>query len=82
MPNLAFRLGANISILREKQVDGVEDQRDAIKRVAEVLIRRVPDNQQVSPVVQRFLKGGQIVKHGLADLISSSTGNINKNSYI
>ncbi len=38
------RLGADISVLRERQVESDEVQ--PVKRVAEVLIRKVPENQQ------------------------------------
>lgn len=37
------RLGASISVLRTKDIEGV----DEIKKVAEVLVRKVPENQQV-----------------------------------
>ena len=38
------RLGADISVLRERQVESLEPE--PRKRVAEVLIRKVPENQQ------------------------------------
>ena len=37
------RLGATISVLREKSVESGQ----VVKRVAEVLVRKVPENQQV-----------------------------------
>ena len=40
-----FRLGATVSILRQKHVEATSD--NVGKHVAEVLVRKVPDNQQV-----------------------------------
>ena len=40
-----FRLGATLSVLREKQLDVTKG--NPVRRVSEVLVRRVPENQQV-----------------------------------
>lgn len=39
-----FRVGADITVLREREVDYDSDEQH---RIAEVLIRKVPDDQQV-----------------------------------
>lgn len=42
-----FRLGASLSVLRERTVEG--DGEDCIRRRAlEILVRKVPDDQEVS----------------------------------
>uniref|UniRef100_UPI00358ECD2C GTP-binding protein 2 n=1 Tax=Myxine glutinosa TaxID=7769 RepID=UPI00358ECD2C len=43
LQHMADKLGADVTILRERKVDFVENSR---KRVAEVLVRKVHDNQQ------------------------------------
>ena len=43
------RLGATISVLRTKVIEGGEE----LKNVAEVLVRKVPENQQVIESVYR-----------------------------
>lgn len=40
-----FRVGADITVLREREVDYDSDEQH---RIAEVLIRKVPDDQQVN----------------------------------
>lgn len=42
---LVFRVGADITLLRERQVDSDVD--GSARRIAEVLVRKVPDDQQV-----------------------------------
>ena len=44
------RLGATISVLRTKDIEGGEE----LKNVAEVLVRKVPENQQVIKSVHRL----------------------------
>lgn len=39
-----FRVGADITVLREREVDYDSDEPH---RIAEVLVRKVPDDQQV-----------------------------------
>lgn len=47
------RVGADITVLREREVDYDSDEP---RKIAEVLIRKVPDNQQVSePTVKAFV---------------------------
>lgn len=40
-----FRVGADITVLREREVDYDSDEPH---RIAEVLVRKVPDDQQVN----------------------------------
>lgn len=40
-----FRVGADITVLREREVDYDSDDQH---KIAEVLIRKVPDDQQVN----------------------------------
>lgn len=42
---IACRVGADITLLREREVDYESDKP---RKIAEVLVRKVPDNQQVS----------------------------------
>lgn len=42
---IACRVGADITLLREREVDY---ELDKPRKIAEVLVRKVPDNQQVS----------------------------------
>lgn len=47
MPLCCFlRVGADITVLREREVDYDSEEP---RKIAEVLIRKVPDDQQVSP---------------------------------
>lgn len=41
---IAYRVGADITLLREREVDY---ELDKPRKIAEVLVRKVPDNQQV-----------------------------------
>lgn len=42
------RVGADITVLREREVDY---DSDVPRKIAEVLIRKVPDDQQVSKTI-------------------------------
>lgn len=46
--SLADRVGADITVLREREVDY---DSDVPRKIAEVLIRKVPDDQQVSRTI-------------------------------
>ena len=45
------RVGADITVLREREVDY---DSDTPRKITEVLVRKVPDNQQVGPHPSRF----------------------------
>ena len=47
-----FRLDATTSLLREREVDTPNES--VQKRVAEILVRKVPDNQEVSRKYSSF----------------------------
>ena len=44
---LLFRLGASLNVIREKTVDVEDDSGGDVKRVLEILVRKVPDDQEV-----------------------------------
>lgn len=46
------RVGADITVLREREVDY---DSDTPRKITEVLVRKVPDNQQVGPHPSLFL---------------------------
>jgi len=51
--NGLHRLGATMSVLRERSVEISDGTTD--KKVAEVLVRWVPENQQVANALRSFL---------------------------
>ena len=42
-----IRLGASLSVLREKMVES-EEENSQMRRALEILVRKVPDDQEVS----------------------------------
>lgn len=62
---IACRVGADITLLREREVDYESDKP---RRIAEVLVRKVPDNQQVS--VRMSYNGTRVYSTGRTGTIN------------
>lgn len=63
---IVCRVGADITLLREREVDYESDKP---RKIAEVLVRKVPDNQQVS--ARMFDNCGMVYSTGSVYRISA-----------